>query len=76
MLKDVPRLSELDYVPSGTYYEASEQEVLWPLIDFCVLFFQMLVFPFESNMPWNKVVAPLQITLPIIQLQFNFPEDW
>lgn len=31
--KDLPRLPELDYQPSGVYVEAAETEVLWPLIE-------------------------------------------
>jgi len=33
MMEHIPRIEELDYTPSGKYCEASEEEVLWPLID-------------------------------------------
>ena len=32
-MQHIPRIEELDYTPSGKYREASEEEVLWPLID-------------------------------------------
>ena len=33
IIKDIPRLEELDYKPTGVYHEAGEEDVLWPLID-------------------------------------------
>jgi len=33
LIQDTPRIPELDYVPSGTYTEATEDDVLCPLIE-------------------------------------------
>ena len=32
-IKHLARIPELDYVPSGSYVEATEEQVLWPMIE-------------------------------------------
>jgi hypothetical protein len=39
-------------VSGREYRTVTPFEILWPLIDFVLLFIQMLVFPFQDNMPW------------------------
>ena len=65
----------LPQVRGREYRTVHAMEIVWPLIDFCVLFCQMMVFPFEGNMPWSDAAEPVQVTLPVFSLEFELTYD-